>query len=292
MTNETATISTVNINSLTPVLYKERPVITTELLAQVYETEEKNIQMNFSRNQERFEEGVHFFKLQSGELKEFKNQPSFSGLVHPQASHLMLWTEKGASRHCKMLDTAKAWQRFDELEDTYFKVKEVKEKIKQAKDSYQISDPVERAQRWIEEAKEKRLLASQNEALVQQVVNLEPYKEYVEEISDSVTLHTVNTIASQLKMSAIALNKTLEARGIVYRQGKLIQLCSELRNKGLARMVTHKHFDEKGDLKTVDHLKWTERGRKFIFLAHDSSDWRKTYRTLEKIEAEKKTLTA
>ena len=41
------------------------------------------------------------------------------------ARTLYLWTERGASRHCKILDTEKAWEQFDHLEDTYFRVKEM-----------------------------------------------------------------------------------------------------------------------------------------------------------------------
>ncbi len=38
---------------------------------------------------------------------------------------LYLWTERGANRHCKILDTDKAWKQFDNLEETYFRVKEI-----------------------------------------------------------------------------------------------------------------------------------------------------------------------
>lgn len=34
--------------------------------------------------------------------------------------HLMLWTERGAARHAKMLETDQAWDVFDKLEDYYF----------------------------------------------------------------------------------------------------------------------------------------------------------------------------
>ena len=32
----------------------------------------------------------------------------------------MLWTERGAARHAKMLETDKAWDVFEQLEDSYF----------------------------------------------------------------------------------------------------------------------------------------------------------------------------
>lgn len=272
------TASTINLNNLTPVLYKEKPVITTELLAQVYETEEKNIQMNFLNNKERFLEGVHYFKLQGDALKELKKGTQLNLVTSPFTSVLTLWTEKGASRHCKMLDTEKAWQRFDELEDTYFKVKEVKEILK-AKDSYMIEDPVERAMKWVEEQKEKReALQSVNrivavvDAQAERINNLEPYKEYVDGISDSKTLHTTNVIAAGVGMSAVTLNKHLHDRGIIYSQGKgdkkVWLLTSEYRDKGIAKMVIHRYFDSEGNPQTTNYLKWTEKGRQLIYNMH------------------------
>lgn len=96
----------------------------TEQLAEVYETDGKNIQMNFSNNRDKFTEGIHYYLLQGDDLKAFKNDPNHIGLVGKNASCLYLWTERGASRHCKILDTAKAWEQFDNLETTYFRVKE------------------------------------------------------------------------------------------------------------------------------------------------------------------------
>jgi hypothetical protein len=103
-----------------PVAYNGVPVMTTEMLAQAYGTEVKNIQMNFSRNSERFTEGTHFFKVAGAELKALKDSPTMSGSVDPRTPSLILWTEKGAARHAKILDTDEAWAVYEKLEDTYF----------------------------------------------------------------------------------------------------------------------------------------------------------------------------
>lgn len=108
----------------TPLAFKGQTVITTELLAQAYETDTNNIKNNVNRNKDKFEEGKHYLLLQGEDLKRFKNEVTGSDLVGKNASQLYLWTERGASRHCKILDTEKAWEQFDYLEDTYFKVKE------------------------------------------------------------------------------------------------------------------------------------------------------------------------
>ncbi|MCP8367006.1 ORF6N domain-containing protein [Clostridioides difficile] len=114
------------MNNLQVIERKNERVLTTQQLADVYETDVNNIQTNFNRNKERFKENIHYFLLQGEYLKEFKNQPTNSQLVSKHSSQLYLWTERGANRHCKILDTDKAWEQFDNLEETYFKVKQQK----------------------------------------------------------------------------------------------------------------------------------------------------------------------
>ncbi|EJA5031870.1 ORF6N domain-containing protein [Salmonella enterica] len=112
------------VESLPVVTYNSLPVITTELLAKLYNTEPKYIQINMARNESRFVTGKHFFKLEGDELKDFKNRPSLRGLVGSRARSLILWTERGAARHAKMLETDQAWEVFEKLEDCYFSQKQ------------------------------------------------------------------------------------------------------------------------------------------------------------------------
>lgn len=107
-----------------PIEIKGQRVLTTEQLGEVYEVEEVRIRQGFSRNQDKFQEGKHYFKLQGEELKQFKRE--YLKDTSLKLNSLMLWTERGANRHCKILDTDKAWEQFDNLEETYFRVKENK----------------------------------------------------------------------------------------------------------------------------------------------------------------------
>ncbi len=89
------------VNTLQPILHNQIPVITTELLAQLYGTKIKNISDNFLNNTTRFIAGKHYFKIEKNELREFKNRPETIGLVGKNARSLILWTERGAARHAK-----------------------------------------------------------------------------------------------------------------------------------------------------------------------------------------------
>lgn len=107
-----------------PIEWKNQVVITTAFLAEVYGTDIDNVKKNFSRHKDNFIEGTHYFLLQGEELREFKDRVTDSPLVGKNANQLYLWTKRGASRHCKILDTDKAWEQFDNLEETYFKSKQ------------------------------------------------------------------------------------------------------------------------------------------------------------------------
>ncbi|HAI2045737.1 TPA: ORF6N domain-containing protein [Escherichia coli] len=110
------------VNTLQPILHNQIPVITTELLAQLYCTEINNIKVNYTRNAERFVEGKHFFKVAGDELKNLRVTLSNSqNTISPKTRTLILWTERGAARHAKMLETNQAWDVFERLEDCYFR---------------------------------------------------------------------------------------------------------------------------------------------------------------------------
>ncbi|EAN4330427.1 ORF6N domain-containing protein [Salmonella enterica subsp. enterica serovar Oslo] len=113
----------ISVETLSPIIHNQIPVITTELLAQLYGTKIKNISDNFLNNTTRFVVGKHFFKIEKSELREFKNRPETIGLVGKNARSLILWTERGAARHAKMLETDQAWEVFEKLEDCYFSQK-------------------------------------------------------------------------------------------------------------------------------------------------------------------------
>jgi len=119
----------IDINSLSAISHDNRPVITTELLAQLYNTDPVRIRQNHHENKTRFVAGKHFFKISGEELKNLRVvqnysqdlQPSLRGLqISPKTRSLILWTERGAARHAKMLETDQAWEIFELLEDHYF----------------------------------------------------------------------------------------------------------------------------------------------------------------------------
>ncbi|ELX1530879.1 ORF6N domain-containing protein [Escherichia coli] len=133
-------VSVENIPSLT---HQHLPVITTELLAELYGTERQRLTNNFNRNKERFIEGKHFFLIEGDELRELKNRNSLrvSVKIARNVRSLILWTERGAARHAKMLETDRAWEVFEKLEDCYFSQK-IPEQLQLPESTLSINYPL------------------------------------------------------------------------------------------------------------------------------------------------------
>lgn len=98
-------------------------VLTTTQIAEAYGTDSKQINRNFQRNCERYNEGKHYFALTGEELKEFKGSRQIDPTLK-FTSVLYLWTEKGAWLHAKSLNTDEAWEAYEMLVDDYYSVKQ------------------------------------------------------------------------------------------------------------------------------------------------------------------------
>lgn len=243
--------------------YSNQRVLTTQQLAEVYETSVDNIKKNFQRNKERFIEGKHYYLLKGEDLKDFKNLVTNSPLVDKRAPQLYLWTEKGADRHCKILDTDKAWEQFDNLEDTYFKVKEMFEMPKSLPDALRkLADEVELTAK----------LQLENKIKDQQIRELKSKSDYCDLILKSKSLCTINAIAKDYGMSAVTMNKKLHELGVQYKQGSIWLLYHKYQSKGYTQSETIEFNHTDGRPDTRMHTKWTQKGRLFLYellKAHD-----------------------
>lgn len=109
------------MHGLTEIEHQELRVLTTAQLAEAFQTNAKVVTRNFQRNQERYEQGVHYFSLSGEDLKHFKaSRQNDDSLKY--VSVLYLWTEKGAWLHAKSLNSDQAWSAYQMLIDSYYQV--------------------------------------------------------------------------------------------------------------------------------------------------------------------------
>ena len=233
------------MNELMQVKFNEEVVITTKMLAEVYGCDTNNISVNFKANKDKFIEGKHYYKVEGEELKNLRM--SFPHLqISPKTRTLYLWTKRGASRHCKMLGTDKAWDMFDVLEENYFNSQA---QLTTKLDSYMIEDPIARAKRWIEEQEEKQLLEHK-------VEEMQPRIDYLDKIQGYGVKITTSQIAVDYGMSATAFNKLLKELHIQYKQGGVWYLYQNYKGKGYEVMSTYN-----GHLTRY----WTPQGAEWLY---------------------------
>lgn len=113
-------LTTIDATTLPVIEWKGVRVVTTETLAAGYGATSQQITNNFNRNKNRFEEGKHYFRAEGDDVEILRN--SLRGVqISSKARSLYLWTERGAARHAKMLETDEAWSFFEKMEDAYFR---------------------------------------------------------------------------------------------------------------------------------------------------------------------------
>ena len=186
-------------------------VVTTETLARGYGVDEANIRNNLSRNLDRFEEGKHYFLLTGLKLREFKNRVTGSYSVGKNARSLTLWTERGAARMSKIVDTNEAWAFFEKLEDSYFRQKE--------QQPVAIPQTLPEALRLAAElAEQKQLLEQKAHQLNQQLVAAAPKVDFADGVSGAKGI-LIGNFAKVVGLKQNALFAWLRENGILIASG-------------------------------------------------------------------------
>lgn len=162
-----------------PVIeWKGLRVVTTETLAAGYGSDEANIRKNLSRNANRFVEGIHIFTIKGQELKDLRVTNSHAQ-ISSKARSVVFWTEKGAARMSKIVDTDEAWSFFERLEDAYFRpahsvaipltyetaLEELLAKVKENRIIAEQRDRAVKEKRWISEKREVTAMATASAAV-------------------------------------------------------------------------------------------------------------------------------
>ena len=106
----------------------------------------------------------------------------------------------------------------------------------------------------------KQRLAEQEKQLQLQA----PAVEYCNDVLSASNLHTVNSVAVHLGISAKRLNLFLVEQGWIYKQGEIYCPSCKIRDKGYCDYHVVPYVNRDGDKMTREHLKWTEHGRRAI----------------------------
>lgn len=92
------------MGNLIPTEYNGQRILTTEQLAEIYNTDINNIKNNYNNHKENFELGKHYYFLAGKSLKKFKRQANNQNFINKFTSQLYLWTDLGCLLHFFILD--------------------------------------------------------------------------------------------------------------------------------------------------------------------------------------------
>lgn len=186
--------------------------------------------------------GLSDFFIESEYLSDQnKKQPCF--LLTKQGCEMVankLTGKKGT------LFTAKYVQRFNNMEQSHVS-------------SYMISDPIERAKKWIEEEQQRQLLLTDNAIKEQLIAEYEPKITYLDEILNSKNTMTITQIAADYGMSGQELNGILWRKEVQRKVGGQWVLYKKHMNNGYTKSKTFTN-----DTGAYPQTKWTQKGRLFI----------------------------
>lgn len=132
-------------------------------------------------------------------------------------------------------------------------------------DSFMIEDPVKRAERWIEEQKEKQQLITTVAVQSQQIQELTPKGCYYDVVLNCPDLLSTSVIAKDYGKSAKWLNAYLQDKGVQFKQGDIWLLYQRYAQQGYTSTKTHTVNGNDGQQHTKVHTYWTQKGRLFIY---------------------------
>lgn len=230
-------------------------VLLTPQLAESYGTTAKVISNNFTRNQERYIEGKHFYCLEGEVKREFCNRHQIED--GSKATKLYLWTEKGALLHAKSLGTDKAWEVYDYLVESYFNKKIDKIDIANA-----ILNPdtiIQLAMALKEEQSKSKLLEVKVSELTVDKQIMQPKADYFDELVDRNLLTGIRDTANELGIGQKKFVNFLLDKKFMYRskKGNLKAYANHIRD-GLFENV--ECYNEKSTWKGTQYM-ITPKGR-------------------------------
>ena len=239
--------------------YKGQRVVTSWDIAKVHNREPREINQQFNRIRNRFIEGKHYYSIKNvlenkESLKVILGDSIYNSLPF-NVSEIILFTESGYLLLTKPFTDDLSWEIQDLLVESYFTLKVIKTLSEKQTYIYNIimaNDDLSKA-------------IAINEYEIKYVKPLEKKGEYVDNVLNSESLLTTTIIGKDFGLSAKKLNEILSQGKIIYKQSGTWVLYSKYQDLGLAQTVTTEKTTKEGVQLTFHTLKWTEKGKQFIY---------------------------
>lgn len=239
-------------------------------IAKIHGSTVKRINELLNRNRSRFRDGIDVIDLLTNEkFVVVLNDLGFSQNQINRSNNIYLLSERGYAKLLKILDDDKAWDIYDQLVDNYFNMRVA---LKEDSLSFKIPQTFSEA---------LQLAADQAKKIEEQ----QPKVDYFDSQMRNPGLMTTTEIAKDFGMSATKFNKLLNNIGIQFKQGKHWVLYQQYTGLGYTQYEPYAYKSKNGKDGIHNNLKWTQKGRKFIYDELAKIGVRPTVEQLELLKA-------
>ena len=219
-------------------------------IAVIHGKEVRQINQAINMNRKRFKNGIDILDLKENNFAINLMDSGFTQNQINASNNIYLLSERGYAKLLKILEDDKAWEIYDELVDNYFNMRYVIQK----QDSYMITDPVQRAKRWIEEQEEHQVKLYKE---VKRNEELKPKADKYDRYLSNKGLITITEIAKEYGMSGVKLNQFLRDKRVIYKRGNKWFIYQKYANERYVGYEIHLPEGRRS-------LKWTPEGEMFI----------------------------
>lgn len=172
-----------------------------------------------------------------------------------------------------ILFTAAYVKKFNEME--------VSLKAEIPTNSYMIEDPIKRAERWIEEQKEKQALEAKTQEQAEEIKVLEPKAKFADAVSDADNCILIREMAKILKQSGIDIGEKrlytlLRNKGLLIKKANASDYNSptqDAMDKGLFRVKASVINTNPSTSFTTNTTKITPKGQQYILNKFLNKEW-------------------
>lgn len=181
----------------TPVQIKEyngMRVVTLKDIDTVHGRPDGTAKRNFAENKSHFIENEDYFMVKPS---DFQKDEKRTFEISNRGTTLM--TESGYLMLVKSFTDDLAWEVQRQLVKCYFSVKEETRPL----DSYMITDPVKRAERWIEEQKAMQALENKVQEQQTDIDRMKPKEMFADAVADSDDTILIRDLAKLLKQNGV-----------------------------------------------------------------------------------------
>lgn len=251
-------------------------ILTEIQVAKIHNMEIYEVRKSIKRliEKDRLKSNIDYIDLKGGS-KEFTTSIvellvslgyTKSGVT--QASNIYILSERGYTKLVKAMDDDESWDVMDKIVDGYFKYR------KMSIASYMIDDPIKRAEKWIEEQKQTKLLLEQKDNKIETQHKLidtitQSYDgtyirmicvDYVNKISKQTGIHQSDLYSKVYKLVGRALKKDLTIQFENFTNNEKLKVKENIeynrenKLKGLDRKSPYLIKDSKANISKVEFV--------------------------------------